>query len=54
MRKNALCLIRRSRRKQLPAYKRFVELESEMLSDVTGGDSGFKASKARTAMVDVY
>ena len=42
------------RSKQLPAYKRFVELESEMLKrHHRQGDSGFKDCKARTAMVDV-
>ncbi len=42
------------RGKQLSAYKRFVELESEMLKrHHRQGDSGFKDCKARTAMVDV-
>ena len=42
------------RSQQLSAYKRFVELESEMLKRYhRQGDSGMKACQARTAMVDV-
>ena len=42
------------RSQQLPAYKRFVELENEMLKRYhRKGDSGLKVCQARTAMVDV-
>lgn len=43
-----------SRNKQLPAYKRYVELESEMLKRYhRKGDSGMKVCQARAAMLDV-
>lgn len=42
------------RNKQLPAYKRFVELENEMLKRYhQQGDSGLKVCQARAVMVDV-
>tara|TARA_E500000178_G_scaffold33447_1_gene30277 strand:- start:2911 stop:5718 length:2808 start_codon:yes stop_codon:yes gene_type:complete len=42
------------RHKQLPAYKRFVALENEMLKRYhRKGDSGFRVCQARAAMVDV-
>ena len=42
------------RSQQLPAYKRFVELENEMLKRYHHkGDSGLKVCQARTAMIDV-
>jgi [protein-PII] uridylyltransferase len=42
------------RGEQLPAYKRFLELENEMLArDHRKGFSGQKVCRARTAMVDV-
>jgi [protein-PII] uridylyltransferase len=43
-----------SRSKQLPAYKRYIELENEMLKrHHKKGDSGVKVCQARAAMVDV-
>lgn len=42
------------RNKQLPAYKRFVELENEMLKRYhRKGDPGLKVCQARAVMVDV-
>ena len=42
------------RHKQLPAYKRFIELENMMLERYhRKGDSGLKTCRARAAMVDV-
>lgn len=42
------------RNKQLPAYKRFLELENEMLKRYhRKGDSGLKVAQARAVMVDV-
>ena len=42
------------RNKQLPAYKKFVQLENEMLKRYhRKGDSGLKVCQARAAMVDV-
>ena len=42
------------RNKQLPAYKRFVQLENEMLKRYhRQGDSGLKVCQARAAMADV-
>ncbi len=42
------------RNKQLPAYKRFVQLENEMLKRYhQQGDSGLKVCQARAVMVDV-
>ncbi len=39
---------------QLPAYKRFLELENEMLKrDHRKGDSGLRVCQARAAMIDV-
>jgi len=43
-----------SRNKQLPAYKRYVQLENEMLKRYhRKGDSGIKVCRARAAMIDV-
>ena len=43
-----------SRSKQLPAYKRYVELESTMLQrNHRKGASGMKNCQARAAMIDV-
>ncbi|MEM8868176.1 MAG: [protein-PII] uridylyltransferase [Verrucomicrobiota bacterium] len=43
-----------ARSKQLPAYKKFVKLENEMLKRYhRQGDSGLKVCQARAAMVDV-
>ncbi|MEO0508230.1 MAG: [protein-PII] uridylyltransferase [Verrucomicrobiota bacterium] len=43
-----------SRSKQLPAYKRYMELENTMLERYhRKGDSGLKVCQARAAMVDV-
>ena len=43
-----------SRSKQLPAYKRYVQLENEMLKRYhRKGDSGLKVCQARAAMLDV-
>ncbi len=43
-----------SRSKQLPAYKRYIELESEMLKRYhQKGDPGLEVCQARAAMVDV-
>ena len=42
------------RNKQLPAYKRYMELENVMLERYhRNGDSGLKVCQARAAMVDV-
>jgi len=42
------------RSKQLPAYKRYLELESTMLERYhRNGDSGLKVCQARAAMIDV-
>ena len=42
------------RGKQLPAYKRFLELENEMLKRYhRKGDSGLRVCQARAAMIDV-
>ncbi|MEC7288023.1 MAG: DUF294 nucleotidyltransferase-like domain-containing protein, partial [Verrucomicrobiota bacterium] len=43
-----------SRSKQLPAYKRYVELENVMLERMhRKGDSGLEVCQARAAMIDV-
>lgn len=43
-----------SRNKQLPAYKRYIQLENEMLKrHHQNGDSGQEVCQARAAMVDV-
>ena len=43
-----------SRSKQLPAYKRYVELENFMLERMhRKGDSGLEVCQARAAMIDV-
>jgi [protein-PII] uridylyltransferase len=43
-----------SRNKQLPAYKRYIQLENEMLKrHHQQGDSGLEVCQARSAMVDV-
>ncbi|MFW5874470.1 MAG: [protein-PII] uridylyltransferase [Verrucomicrobiota bacterium] len=43
-----------SRHQQLPAYKRYIQLESEMLKRYhRKGDSGLKVCQARAAMIDV-
>ena len=43
-----------SRSKQLPAYKRYVELENVMLERMhRKGESGLKVCQARAAMIDV-
>lgn len=43
-----------SRNEQLPAYKRYLELEKKMLDrDHRNGDSGMKVCQARAAMIDV-
>ena len=54
MRNDASPLTRVPRSEQLPAYKRFLELENELLArDHRKGWSGRKVCLARTAMVDV-